>query len=172
MKRSIKSAMLASAAALLVTGSVNLSAQPAGGGGGFRNMDPAQMQAQMMERMKENLEITNDDDWKAISPLVEKVMTAQRESMMGRFRGFGRRGGGGPGGMGGQELTGAMGDLPKAIDGKASNNELKQVLARVAAERKQPEAALTQAQENLRKVLSVRQEALAVFNGMIPPAAK
>ena len=65
-----------------------------------------------------------------------------------------------------------MGELQKAIDGKASNSELKTLIAKVADERKAKEASLAQAQENLRKVLSVRQEALAVVSGLLPPSAK
>jgi hypothetical protein len=179
-----KSTLLAVITASLLVGTAQLMAQQdpnAGGQGNRPRFDPAQMQQRMMERYKETLEITSDSDWKAIQPLVEKVMTAQRESMMGRFGGMmGRRGGmGGPGGQGGPggggqapELQGAMGELQKAVEGKASNAELKSVIAKVAEERKAKEANVAKAQETLRQVLSVRQEALAVLNGLLPAAAK
>jgi len=67
-----------------------------GGGGGRGNFDPAQMRERMMERYKEVLEVNNDDEWKALQPLVEKVTEARMQSMAGMGRGmFGgpRRGG-------------------------------------------------------------------------------
>src|SRR5205814_3579173 len=68
---------------------------------GRGNFDPAQMRERMMNRIKEQLGAT-DDEWKAISPKVEKVMTAQRESRGGGFGfGGGGFGGGGRGGGGG-----------------------------------------------------------------------
>ena len=48
------------------------------GGGG--NFDPAQMQQRMMDRIQEQLGITNDTDWSAVQPLVQKVMDAQRDA--------------------------------------------------------------------------------------------
>ena len=66
-----------------------------GNGGGRGNFDPAQFQQRMMDRYKEQLEVTSDDEWKIIGDRVEKVMIAQREASMGRRGGFGggRRGG-------------------------------------------------------------------------------
>ena len=52
------------------------------------NFDPEQMRQRMMERYKERLEVTNDDEWKLISDRIEKVMAAQRETRIGGF-GFG-----------------------------------------------------------------------------------
>src|SRR5258706_5899487 len=70
-------------------------------GQGRGNFDPAQMRERMMTRIKEQLGAT-DDEWKAIEPKVDKVMTAQRESRGGfGFGGFGRGGGGGGGGAAG-----------------------------------------------------------------------
>jgi hypothetical protein len=48
------------------------------GGGRQRqgNLDPAQFQQWMLERYKERLEITDDSEWKAIQPLVQKAMEA------------------------------------------------------------------------------------------------
>ena len=70
-------------------------------GGGRGNFDPAQMRERMMTRIKEQLGAT-DDEWKAIEPKVDKVMTAQRESRGGfGFGGFGGGRGGPGGGFGG-----------------------------------------------------------------------
>lgn len=136
--------------------------------------DPAQFRQRMIERYKEQLEITDEGEWKVIQPLIEKVSEVRMSAMAGNFRGFmGGRGGRGPGGQGGG-AAGAFGAsnpeveaLQKAIDAKASNAEIKQALAKVAEARKAKEAELVKAQDALRKVLSVRQEALATLNGLL-----
>jgi len=155
-----------------------------GGEGGNRggNFDPAEIQQRMMERTKENLEVKDDTEWKAIEPLVTKVMDARRESMAfgagGMMRGFGfgrgRGGDGGGGGGGDRPRGGFFGEpapeaeaLQKAIDAKASNAEIKAALTKYRDAKKAKEAALTKAQDDLRKVLSVRQEAIAVNTGLL-----
>jgi Spy/CpxP family protein refolding chaperone len=110
MKRiMIRPLLLTVGLAALVVGAGNVMAQADGGDGGRRggNFDPAQFQQQMMDRFKERLEMTNDDEWKA-------------------------------------------------------------KLAKFREARKAKEAALTKAQEDLRKVLTVRQEATAVSMGLLP----
>jgi len=144
-----------------------------GPGGPGGNFDPAEMQQRMMERTKETLEITDENDWKAVEPLVQKVMDARREIPGGFGRGgFGRggRGGGdnaGPrGGFGGTPSPEAEA-LQKAIDAKASNTEIKAALAKYTEARKVKQAALEKAQAELRKVLTPRQEAIAAMNGLL-----
>jgi hypothetical protein len=86
------------------------------------------------------------------------------------------RGPGGPGGPGGgQGGPGGFGRpadpeteaLQKAITANASPDEVKGLLAKLREARKDKEAKLEAAQEELRKVLSVRQEALAVAMGLL-----
>jgi len=150
---------------------------------GRGNFDPEQMRQRMLERFKERLEVKSDDEWKIISERIEKVMTAQRETRMAGFGGFGggRRGGGGgdnAGGdtnnNGGRRNRGGGGEsspeveaLQKAIDDKASNDDIKTKLAKVRDSQKDKEAKLVKAQDELRKVLSVRQEATAVLMGLL-----
>ena len=57
--------------------------------------------------------------------------------------------------------------LQRAIDGKASNSELKAALAKFVESRKAKQAELEKAQTELRKVLSLRQEAVATANGLL-----
>jgi hypothetical protein len=170
-------------AAILSLGSNQVVAQPGGGGGGGGpqgrgNFDPAQFQQRMMDRYKEILEVTDDTEWKAMEPMVQKVMEARRDTMGGMGRGmFGRGGPGGgnaqPGDQQGQR-RGMFGQpnpdadaLQKAIDSKASKAETKAALDKYVASRKAKQAALEQAQENLRKVLTSRQEAIATLNGLL-----
>lgn len=144
--------------------------------------DPAARQQWMMDQTKERLEVKDDAEWKAIEPFVQKVMDIQRQNMGDRMRGMmgGRRGGpGGPGGQGGDNTAGAnrggmFGQmspeaeaLQRAVDGKASASELKAAVAKVAEARKTKQAELEKAQAELRKVLSVRQEAIATLSGLL-----
>ena len=143
-----------------------------GGGGGFGG-DPAQFQQQRMERLKEQLEVKDDAEWKAMEPLVTKVMDAQREVTSLRMRGGGGRGGGGGGGGfgggggGGAEPSPEATALQTAIESKASNADIKAALTKYRDARKAKEAALTKAQDDLRKVVSVRQEAILVTSNIL-----
>ena len=195
MKRLNQVLAVASVAAVLSLSAGSLIAQdqqtppPAGqggGGGGRGNFDPAQMRQRMMDRYKEQLDVTDDAEWKVISGLIEKVTTARRETG-GGFGGFGRGGGpggGGPGGPGGGGAGGGAGGgggrggfggqqlpeaeaLQKAIEAKASNDEIKTKLAKYRDARKVKEVSLEKAQEELRKILSVKQEAAAVLAGLL-----
>jgi len=177
--------VMAGVAAVMSLGTSQMVAQPdnsapgAGGGRGGRNFDPAQMQQRMMERYKEILEVTDDSEWKAMQPLVQKVMDLRRESFSGMGRGmFGRGPRGGSSGQatnqGQQRRPSFFGTpspeaeaLQKAIDSKASKAEMKAALEKYLASRKAKQAELQQAQDDLRKVLTTRQEAIATLNGLL-----
>jgi len=145
---------------------------------GRPNFDPSQFRQRMMDRVKEQMEVTDDAEWKALEPLVQKVMDARMASMGGMGRGmFGgpRRGGGdnaqgdqGPRrGMFGQPPSAEAEALQKAIDAKAPKAEIKAALAKFVESRKAKQAELEKAQEELRKVLTTRQEAIATLNGLL-----
>ena len=148
-----------------------------GGGGGFRNrgnFDPAQFQQRMMDNIREQLGFTNDTDWNAVQPLIQKVTDARRDvgfgGGMGRMFGRNRGGGGGPGGV-----RGGFGPQPgpeaealqNAIDANAPAAQIKDALAKYEAAQKAKQAKLIQAQEDLRKVLTVKQEAQATLLGLL-----
>jgi hypothetical protein len=169
---------MAGIAALLALGVSNVGAQERRERGNF---DPEQMRQRMMERYREALEVKSDDEWKVLEPRITKINDARREVGFGGARAFGRRGGdnGGGGGGGGNEQGG--GDrrrfggepspeaeaLQKAIDAKAPAEEVKAKLAKYREARKVKEANLAKAQDELKKVLSVRQEAAAVMLGLL-----
>jgi len=179
-------ALLAVAAALCVSAD-NLQAQPnggggggggrrggggaggfGGGGGGFQQMDPAQRQQMMMDRVKEQLSITNDTEWSAIEPLVQKVMDARITQFAGGFGGGGRRGGGGGGGFGGNQTPDPDREaLQQAIDNNAPAAQVKTLLDKYRASVKAKQAKLEAAQADLKKVLSQKQEAAAVLAGLL-----
>lgn len=148
---------------------------------GRGNFDPAQMRQDMLDRMKERLEVKDDAEWKLIEGALGKVMDAQREVMAGRMRGmFGggrRRNGGDTAGgdtNGGQQRRGGFGqpsaeseDLQKAIDDKAPADQIKAKLAKLRESNEAKEAALTKAQTDLKALLTSRQEAICVLAGML-----
>jgi hypothetical protein len=148
-----------------------------GGGGGFGgNFDPAEMQKQMQQYMMQNyqqqLGITNDVEWSAIRPLVQKVMDAQtaaRGTMGGMAGGFGGGGFGGAAGAGGfgQPADPDTDALRQALDNNAPTAQIKELLAQYRASQKAKQEALTSAQDNLRKVLTTRQEARAALIGLL-----
>jgi hypothetical protein len=155
---------------------------PGGGGGGRGNFDPAQAREWMMNRYKEALEITDDTEWNAIEPLVQKVMDSRVAGIQGMGRMFGRNRGGGNGGdnggnggnTGGGGRAGMFGQpspeteaLQKAVDAKAGKEEMKAAIAKYNDYKKSKQVELEKAQAALRKVLTVRQEALATLNGLL-----
>jgi len=145
-----------------------------GGGGGFGggNFDPAAFQQRMMDNIRERLAFTNDTDWAAVQPLIQKEFDARRDvGFGGRGFGGGRRGGnnnaqGGRGGFGGQSSPEADA-LQKSLDDNAPTAQVTAALEKYRASRKTKEAKLAQTQEDLRKVLTPRQEAQAVLLGLL-----
>src|SRR2546426_8683186 len=66
------------------------------GQGGRGNFE--EFRQRMMDNYRERLEIKGDDEWKAIQPLIAKVMDARQDVGFGGGFGFGRGGGGRRGG--------------------------------------------------------------------------
>jgi hypothetical protein len=159
---------------------VSISAQDRPNRGNF---DPAQFRERMMSRVRETMDVKDDAEWKLISDRVSKVMEAQREVRQGgnmgmMFRrpqndenaadgnGAGRRRGGGPGAFGGEPSPEAEA-LHKALESKASNDDVKAAVAKYRESRKAKQEKLARTQEDLKKVLSARQEAAAVSLGLL-----
>lgn len=179
-----KSALLA--AALLALGGLTSTASAQEQRRG--NFNPEEMRARMAERMRELLEVKNDDEWKLISARLEKVREARDKvrAFSGDFRimfsreggdqgGDRNRGPGGPGG--GTRGPGGFGGggtpnpdveaFSKAVQNKAPTDELKQRMARVRDARKAAEADYEKVSEELRQLLTVRQEAVLVAIGTL-----
>jgi hypothetical protein len=187
MKSFKRLALLACVAAASVMCVTEASAQAGGGGGqggqgggrrgqggggpGGGNFDPAQFQQMQLDNARERLEITDETEWTAIRPLVEKVIAARTEvqAFSGGRGGRGGRGGGmggGPGGgMGGQQNP-AVAGLTTAVE-SGSADQIKAALTKYRDARKEAEAKLTAAQDSLKKVLKVKQEAVALQMGYV-----
>ncbi len=139
-------------------------------GGGRGNFNPEEFRARMAERLKTSLKVT-DDEWTVLQPLIEKVTTKQRESMAGRFGGFGGRGSGDRGGNGGGGDRGGSAEsqaLREALEKDSTTPEdLKAKLNAVRESRKKATIELAAAREDLKKVVSVRQEAVLFSMGIL-----
>jgi hypothetical protein len=182
--------LLATSAVLLATPQLCLGQQRQRG-----NFDPQQARERMMSRIREQFDVKDDSEWSAIEPRVQKVLDARRDvggggmGMMFGRGGRGRAGGAttqddqagqaprtrrnaaqgdqGGGGRRGPQLSPAAQELRTALDNQASSEDIKTKLAAYREERKQKQAKLESAQDDLRKVLSVKQEAAAVLMGLL-----
>lgn len=135
-----------------------------------RQFDPAAFKQQRLDRIKDQLSAT-DDEWKVLQPKIEKVMDAQ---MAGFGGGFGR------GGRGGNNATPAADAPPPTPIAKAqqelrtllenkdaSADDIKAKLTALREARAKTKADLEAARKDLKEVLTQRQEAVLVTNGML-----
>jgi hypothetical protein len=182
MKKINRTLIMWSAAAVLCLSAGSLLAQDNSGGSGggqgrqgrFRgNFDPAQFQQRIMDNIRDRLGFTNDTDWSAVQPLVQKVLDARRDSggpgmrmMMFRPRGGNDENRSRRGGMFGQPSPEAEA-LQQAVDSNAPDAQIKAALEKYRASQKEKQAKLAEAQDNLRKVLSIKQEAEATLLGLL-----
>ena len=170
MKNLVK-ALTVVCAILMSVATVDLQAQPGGGGdrgggdrggrGGRGGWNMEDMQKRMNERQKEQLGST-DDEWSVIEPLLKAVQTKQWAMRMSGG-GFGR-------GRGGSSE-----DTPKEVtelreileDDSASADDIKAKLKAFRALKETQEKELDAARKELQKILTVKQEAYFVMNGTL-----
>ncbi|TKJ34697.1 MAG: hypothetical protein CEE38_17665 [Planctomycetes bacterium B3_Pla] len=155
------------------------------GGPGGRQFDPARMRQMMEQRMREQLGAT-EQEWKVLGSRVTKVAELGRQtSGFGRggmmFGMGGRRGG--PGGPGGNRFgggrPGAPDREPTAVekaqeqlrtvleDTSATPDQIKTQLTALRKARETAKQQLAAAQQKLREIITVRQEATLVMMGML-----
>lgn len=162
MMRNAKVRIILSTALALVVWAPLALAQDQGGGGG--RWDPAKMQERMLQRQKEQLKVS-DEEWTVLKPLLQAVTQKQWEQRMARFRGMGRRGRGG----GGEDNSPAeVKALRAALEDE--NTPAADIQAKLKALRdanKARDAEIEKAREQLRQVLTVRQEAQLVLMGVL-----
>jgi hypothetical protein len=174
----IKVLMAVATAALTLSLGGKALAQPQGMD--FQNMDPQEIQKMIQQRMndayREQMGVTNDAEWTLVEERISAVSKARMATMAdsGGMMGFGgMRGGSGGGGPGGG-FRGMFGQpsaesqaLQQAIEDNAPAAQLKTLIAKLQAVRKEKLAKLAKAQEDLRAVLTTRQEAIAVMGGLL-----
>lgn len=149
---------------------------PGQNGGGRGNFNPAQFRQRMLDRVKQQLG-ASDEEFTALSPKIEKVMQLQRDA--GGRGGFGGRRGGGQGGPGGGQggtppttppsaVQTASTELQTTLDNKdAKPEEIKAKLDALRAAKAQAKQDLAGAQQELKGLLTQRQEAVLVEMGML-----
>jgi hypothetical protein len=156
---------------------------------GRGNFDPAQIKQGIVDSYKDRMNVTNDDEWKVLQVAISKVVDAGADVRAGTIRSFGNFGGGnrrnrgnnnstnstdtanpprqrgGPGGFG--QPSAEADDLQKAIEAKAPKDEIATKLAKLREANTANEAKLVAAQDDLKKLLTPRQEAVAVVYGLL-----
>lgn len=137
--------------------------------------DPAQMQHQMMNHVREVLQ-AGDEEWKALEPRLERATALSREAasfgpgemLRGPRGGPGR--GAGPGAMARSESATARAahDLRAALDNpEATPDEINAKLTALRAARQQAEQELATARRGVRELVTPRQEAHLVLMGIL-----
>jgi hypothetical protein len=155
----------------------------------FGNFDPSQFQPRRTADLREQMGITDDNEWTAVQALIQKVTDAQRViqgdqtgAMMAFNRGansvadlIGRAIQRSQGGQnGGQQSMSSLTTtspeaeaLRKAVENNAPGEETTNAVVKLRELRKAHQAALEKAQADLRKVLTLKQEAVATVNGLL-----
>jgi type II secretory pathway pseudopilin PulG len=147
-------------------------------------MNREEMQKRMLERMKEDLQVT-DKEWTVIEPRLTKVWTLSRQTRMGDMR-FSGRGARGQDGNRGQRSGEGQPDqtaqtareqtpmekiaeaLRTALEDKTTKpDEIKEKLTALREAREKARQELAKAQQQLQEVLTSRQEAQLVLMGML-----
>ncbi len=149
------------------------AAQPGGGGrdaggrdggrGGRGGFDPAQWRQRMMDGIKESLGVA-DEEWKLLQPKIEKITTLQQQLRGGMFGG--RRGG--AEGAPTSEVEQKAQALRTALENKETkNDELAQKATALRTAREKVRTEIAKAQTELRELLTPRQEAQLVLQGIL-----
>jgi len=130
------------------------------------NFNPAEMQARLLTALRTQMEVTDDAEWQIIADRVTRILDLRRAEAAFNFAGLGRIGGAMASRLGIQSSA-EMDALRSAVTDKATDAEIKSRIEKLREVRKQTEANLNQAREDLRAVLTVRQEAIAVLAGLL-----
>ena len=142
--------------------------QPGGGGGG---PNFAGMRQQMLDRMKEMMG-ASEDEWKVLGPKIEAIQTLQTQASnrMGMIKAM--FGGNLPPGFPANDSPSPVelkaADLQEAIDNSTTNADtLKARLASLREARDKARADLARAQNDLKDLVTARQEAALVLMGVL-----
>jgi len=164
-----KTSLVLAAAALLVAVSANwvFSQQQGGRAGGW---DPAQMRQRMEARMKEALGVA-DDEWEVLQPKIEGIQTLSGQLRGSRFRGMFSGRGGSRATESARELTEIetkQQELQALLDGTDTKPQgIRKKLAELRDARAKVTQELAKAREDLRQVVTIRQEAVLVLMGTL-----
>lgn len=133
---------------------------------------PIEAESRTLAKLRERLEVADDAEWTVISERILKVEEARRNLWTPGASGRGappltakpkRSSKAGPSAHPEQDA------LRSALADKLPDAEIKARLAQAHEAQRQSESRLTKAQADLRGVLTIRQEAVAVTMGLLPP---
>lgn len=144
--------------------------------------DPEQMRQRGLELIQEALGAT-DEEWVVLGPRVEKVQTLSRQTRRGGGMGMFSMFGGGRGGREGRRgatrgdvaSTRELSEVDEALQGlraalenqEAKPEDIKKKLTTLREAREKAKQQLDKAQQELRELLSLRQEAQLVLMGLL-----
>ena len=120
-------------------------------------------QARMLTKLREQMEITDDSEWAIVTARITRVEELRRAATTG------------PSGRGGPSSGKRSGGnaerdaLRAAVTDNLPEAEIKSRLSRARDLYQHNQEQLAAAQADLRAVLGVRQEAIAVLAGLLPP---
>ncbi|MBM4103594.1 MAG: hypothetical protein FJ263_06015 [Planctomycetes bacterium] len=148
--------------------------RPEGGqGGGQRGnrpqMNPEEMMKRQLDRIKTTLQI-DDEKWKTVEPLLQKVTNLSAELRGGMFGGMGRRGQNPD--QAPPAPTTEIGKCTEALrtlvgDPAATEDAIKAKLTELTAAKDKVKAALATAKTDLCKSLTAKQQANLVLMGYL-----
>jgi hypothetical protein len=132
-------------------------------------MTPEEMQKRQLDRIKTTLQM-DDEKWKTVEPLVQKVTTLSSELRGGMFGGMGRRGPNADQNTPAPttEIGTKISELRTLIgDPSATDKAIKAKLAELTAAKDKVKAALAAARTDLCKALTAKQQANLVLMGFL-----
>ena len=137
---------------------------------GRTKANPAEAQARVLDRLREKLDVIDDTEWALILERMTTIDEIRRTLWTNSASARGPL----PGTEKNKRKSGSSGNperdaLRSAVSDNLPDAEIKSRLARAHEIHRQNEARLAQAQANLRAILSIRQEAVAVMAGLLPP---
>lgn len=131
---------------------------------------PADVQARSLERLREKLDVPDETEWTLIAERVAKIEEIRRTLWTSAANIRGAAPGGDKSKRNGASSANPERDaLRAAVSDNLPDAEIKSRLARAHDIHRQNEAKLAKAQAELRAILSIRQEAVAVMAGLLPP---
>lgn len=127
-------------------------------------------QSRAAAKLREQLEVADDAEWDVIAGRIANVIQLRGAlAGAGSIRSTTAVDKIKPSAKGDRSAQLEQDALRSALRDKMPDAEIRARLARAHDVRRQNEAKLTKAQEDLRAILTVRQEAVAVVAGLLPP---
>ncbi|HTQ31331.1 MAG TPA: hypothetical protein VMI53_08985 [Opitutaceae bacterium] len=123
----------------------------------------------LLEKLRDRMGVTDDEEWNVISTRIAKVEELRR-SLAAGTRALAASGDKiKKSDRGGSSSTPEIDALREAVSDQLPDAEIRARLTRAREAYQRTEAELVKAQADLRSVLTVRQEAMLVMAGILPP---